>query len=215
MIYKLEKISDQNLERVYEGVMRELDEFYELNWHTNKPRIFVVENRATINALREKETEDWVIGWSEPRNVFVLNNNNLERESCHHKHSEEEYRAFLKHELSHSFYRVLAGVAGKPKWLWEGIAMYTSGQLKFRTKPKEFTDFLEFYDAETAKDVYRESGFAVELLVDKFGKEKLLGLIKSLKNVKTREEFHAEFERIYGFPPVYEKFNEIWAGLHT
>jgi len=68
----------------------------------------------------------------------------------------------------------------------------------------KFEDFLEFY-GEKSKYVYRESGFAVEFLVDKYGKDKLLKLIRNLGDNK--EEFEKNFEEIYGFELKYENFN--------
>ena len=37
------------------------------------------------------------------------------------------------------------------------------------------------------KEIYSEAGFAVELLINKFGKEKILSLIKNLKIIHRKE----------------------------
>jgi len=84
---------------------------------------------------------------------------------------------------------------------------YGSGQNRFNKKPVKFASFLEFYDIGD-KGIYEESGFAVMFLVDKFGKGKLLELIKSLRTIFTKEDFYKTFKDIYGFEPSYESFNK-------
>ena len=148
--------------------------------------------------------------WAEGRNVFILDNNAMEKESSHKKHSDEQYVASIKHELSHSFFRHVSKAKNVsfPKWLWEGVAIYTSGQLVFKRKPTFFESFLEYYNSGGGK-VYEESGFAVELLVNKFGKQKLLDLIKHLKDTENQEQFDGKFYEIYGIQPSYEEFNKL------
>ena len=107
------------------------------------------------------------------------------------------------------FYGKLSAYKRGPVWLSEGTAIYTSGQTKLKLKPKELKNFLEFY-AEGGSEVYAESGFVIEALVKKFGKEKLLKLIESLKNISNENQFKDAFQNIYGFPLNYEKINEIY-----
>jgi len=66
-------------------------------------------------------------------------------------------------------------------------------------------DFIKFYKKK-GKEVYYESGFAVEFLVEKYGKNKILKLVKSLKNIDSEEEFNKKFKEIYGFELKYENF---------
>jgi hypothetical protein len=49
----------------------------------------------------------------------------------------------------------------------------------------------------------------VEILVKKFGKEKLFELIKSTKESDTKEKFETKFKDIYNFQPTYKEFNEL------
>lgn len=59
------------------------------------------------------------------------------------------------------------------------------------------------------KEVYAEAGFFVQMLVDKFGKEKLLHLIKDAKNYKTPESFADFFAKEYGFKLAYKDVNYL------
>lgn len=207
MILKIHHIKDAFLEKIYTDSMRDLNDFYEINWVRNTPTIVIVEDRKTINIMRQEETPDWNVGWINGNMGWacVLDRNNFEKESSH-KYKPETYKATVKHELSHLFYGILCGRANKPDWLWEGTATYTSGQNKFKKSVTKFKEFLEFYE-KSGGGVYYESGFFVQFLVEKFGKQKLLDLIKSLKNIKTKEELEQLFSKQYGFNLTYNEIN--------
>ncbi len=206
MINKLTLIEDDFLEKICKESINDLNVFYEINWTEYLPRIIVVDSRKTIDSLKGKKTESWLIGWSEGKTIYVLDRNSFEKESDH-AYDPATYSAFIKHELSHSFYNVVSGGQQKPIWLNEGVAIYTSGQNNFKKVPAAFNKFLEFYD-RGGKDVYGEAGFFVQTLVEKFGKQKLLDLIKESKNLKTKEEFENFFVKEYGFSLDYKEINE-------
>lgn len=214
MIYKINLTEDVFLEDIYKKSLDDLNIFYEINWKHHLPKVIIVDDRKTINFLKGEETESWIIGWSEGKTIYVLNKDNFENES-EHKYNTDEYSAFIKHELSHSFFNALSNGNQKPIWLNEGVAIYTSGQNKFKRPVVKFEKFLEFYE-KGGKEIYSEAGFAVELLINKFGKEKILSLIKNLKNYPSKEVFGQVFEKEYGFPLNYNNFNSLLNDLnHT
>ena len=190
--------------------MKELNMFYELNWTHHKPILAVVKDRKTIDMIRGKKTESWLVGWINPntRMVYVLDRNNFEKESSHTYRS-ESYARLIKHELSHCFQDVISKGTNGSNWLWEGLALYTSGQNTEKKKPVKFKDFLGFYN-KSGRGIYAESGFAVGLLVEKFGKKKLLELIRKLPKDSPKSRFKNLFKKIYGFKPTYIEFNRIW-----
>ena len=151
------------------------------------------------------KTEDWMVGWINRNKVYVLDSKSYEKESCH-KYSEDEYKKLIKHELPHCYFLKLSKYKSEPDWLWEGTALFVSGQCKTRERPEKFEDFLEYY-GKKSKYVYRESGFVVELLFEKYGIDKLLLLIKSLGH--NEEEFKKKFEEIYGFELSYDGANKL------
>ncbi|MDP7520900.1 MAG: hypothetical protein QF567_01555, partial [Candidatus Pacearchaeota archaeon] len=151
-----------------------------------------------------KETEEWLVGWVNGNMVYMLSDKNYETES-NHKYSDEEYFALLKHELAHCFSNVVSGFTQKPIWLLEGISIFLSGQLKLKTKPEKFSQFIEFFE-NGGKGVYSESGFAVEFLVQKYGKEKILQLLKKAKKSNSKKDFADLFKSIYDFELKYENF---------
>lgn len=208
MTFSIQKINDKKIEEEYEKSMNELDKFFESNWVVNKPRVFLVKDRQTINELLGKKTEDWVVGFVNRGDVYMLDKDNYEKESCH-KYSDEEYSKTIKHELTHCFFQVISGFKNKPDWLWEGIAIYLSEQYKTKTKPEKFSEFLDYYE-KSGSGVYKESGFVVKLLVEKFGKQKILKLMKSLKDINSKEQFEDKFKELYKFELNYQNINN-WA----
>lgn len=208
MLFELKDIRNEKLEKDFQKMMKELNDFYGIDWVRNLPHIFFVESRKQIDKIWGNKTERWLIGWTNSRDIFVLKNEKMGKESNHKKHSGEEFYSLVKHELSHSFYNILSENNRKPIWLIEGVAIYTSGQNQFKKYPKKFSDFLEFYD-KGGKEVYSEAGFAVEILVKKFDKEKLLSFIKNLKNYQSKELFENAFEKEYGFQLNYENLDHL------
>jgi len=208
MIYRLNSEVNNNLQDVCSIAHKELDEFFGINWVRNLPRLIIVNDRKTIDGLFGKKTEAWTIGWSENNNIYVLDKNKFSEESDHKEYTDDEYAVLVKHEMSHSFSKILAKGEVKPKWLWEGIAVYTSGENKARIRPTEFKQFLDFFD-EGGKGVYVEAGFAIQLLVEKFGKQKILDLIKISSTFTTRDDFNLAFNSSFDFEPTYEEFNRL------
>lgn len=197
----------------YDQIMSDLGDFYNIDWVENKPKIHFLESRQQIDAIWKNPTNRSVVGWISSSNgdVYVLKNEKMATESDHKTRSYDEYYSLIKHELSHSFEKMVAeDTKIFPKWLWEGVAIYTSGQLKGRKMPEVFTTFLDFFDTQGfVSGVYKESGFVVEILIKKFGKEKIISLIKRLKECKNRDDFSNLFKEIYGVELSYESLNEL------
>ncbi|PIN92709.1 hypothetical protein COU61_01290 [Candidatus Pacearchaeota archaeon CG10_big_fil_rev_8_21_14_0_10_35_13] len=208
MVFDINLRDDDFVKGIYDDSMSELDKFFGLGWNRNKPKVFLVPDRKTIDSLESKKTEDWVVGWGYQTDVYVLDYKNYEKESSH-KYSIEEYAALIMHELAHSFIHVITGFSSNvPTWLNEGLAIYLSGQNKFKKKPENLKNFLEYYN-QGGMHVYGGSGFAVEFLVKTYGKEKILKVLKSLKGVDTKEKFSELFKKTYGFELKYESFKVL------
>lgn len=206
MIYKISRHTDSQMQECYDRAMGELRTFFGLNWSIKPPKVFIVNNREDIDDLYGKKTEGWFVAWAERRMVFLLEKENFEKESTHN-YSEEGYLRLLKHELSHLFYQSIAGT-DKPRWLNEGVSVYLSGQLVESPKVTTFTKFLDHFDTGGA---YLECGTAVKFLVETYGKEKLVELLKELHAGEVKpESFRNTFVKIYGFIPEYCQFISRW-----
>jgi len=214
MIFKIKPEKDKFVEKIYSKSMKELSKFYDLNWKYNKPVIIFVNNRKEIDSLYGAKTEEWLVAWNDKNKIFLLNPKNYKKDS-NHIYNEKEYKARIKHELSHAFFGMKTRRSNyKPLWLNEGIAIFTSGQNKFRKKILKFEKFLNFHDKSSNEEgsVYEEAGFVINLLVKKFGEERLMKLIESLDNVKNKKDFEKSFKKIYGFSIGYDKLNNLLEG---
>lgn len=200
-IFKVTQIENQQLEEYYDRAMKELIEFFGIKWVRNRPGVFMVDDRDTINSIWGTETDDWVVGWiNGGEMVFVLNKDKFEGNTTH-KYNDEDYYKLIKHELAHLFFKIATGNKTGPKWLWEGVSILVSGQAEQWGKPKEFKGFLE------GKDVYKESGYALLLLVNKHGKDKLLEFLKTYKDFSG--DLSILFKKTYSLELSYDTFNDL------
>ncbi len=209
MIFEIKEKKDKELELMYKKSMEGLNSFYKLNWERNTPKIIILKNRKEIDNLKGKKTPNWVVGWADKSNIYLLDKKNYEKESSH-KYSKETYFRLLKHELSHLFFNVISQSDTMNQFIWlnEGVAGYLSEQYKEKKRPKKFEKFLDQY-SNWKGNAYNESTYAVKILGDKFGDEKLLTLIKSLSQIKSKKNFENLFKRIYGSLPTYSFFNKL------
>ncbi|MDD4353571.1 MAG: hypothetical protein PHN56_03880 [Candidatus Nanoarchaeia archaeon] len=191
----------------FEKSFNELEEYFNFGWTRNIPLLFLIESRKEMDLLEGRKTEDWCMGTTKGRLVFIFSPESLEKETCH-TYEKNDYLMVIKHELVHVFTNIISKNKYFPDWFWEGLAVYLSGQNNFKKKVKEFKEFLKYYD-NGGSGVYYESGFAIELLINKLGKDKLMDLIFNWKNITNKEEFDNAFKKIYDFEPNYETFNKL------
>jgi|CXWL01.1.fsa_nt_gi hypothetical protein len=206
MIFKLGIKKDLWLDNEYEKSMKELDDFFGVDWTQNRPKIFVLPNRKTIDAWMGEKTPSWVTGFGGRRSggIFLLDRKNYQKESGK-TYTADSYGSLIKHELCHCFMDILTNNFRNPKWLSEGLCIYLAWQLPQYTKPEKFVSFLESTD-KFGTGLYQESGFAVEYLVETFGKEKMIALLKELTTQPDNARFKEIFMNIYGGELSYDFF---------
>jgi hypothetical protein len=190
--------------------MNKLNDFWKINWIENTPDIFVVGNRKQINLLQGKETSGELVGWAKNRNIYILDFQKIETESSY-KLTPEQYVALIKHELNHLFYGIVSDGAMGPLWLREGLSICLSGQTKNGQwqKPAEFKGFIDS-EGKNKKYAYAEGGFVVELLINKFGKDKVVQFVKEMKGVNSEEEVGVKFKEVFGIDLTYEALNDLY-----
>ncbi len=206
MIFNLNPKRDIFLEKIYYDALKKFNSFYGLKFGKGVIEIIIVKDRKTIDMLKGKKTERWLVGWANGTSVYVIDRKNYEKDSSH-KYSDERYSALIMHEMAHIFLKFFANSSYKPIWIDEGMSIYLSGQNRFKKKPKKFEGFLGCYD-KLEENVYNEAGFFIEYLVKNFGKNKLLKLIKNLKEVNSKEKFEKLFKQTYGFEINYKEINK-------
>lgn len=208
MAFKIEASNDDFIDSILEDSIQDFNTFFKITWAFNKPNIYLVADRNMIDRILRKSTPDWWVGWSDGKNIFLLDKKNFENES-RHLYSDEEYKILIRHELVHCFCNILFPFFRYPLWLREGLALYLSGQHRYKDTPKIFGIFLDCFD-QYKKGLYEESGFAVECLINKYGEHKILALIEEITKACSIEQFDMVFKKIYGFKPSYSSFNKMF-----
>ena len=201
-VFKVVSVDNVTLQEYKDKAITDLNVWFNKKWVYNTPKIFIVDDRKTIDLLREQETEDWVVGWSWGRTaIFILNPVNISKESCHDG-TTYNIEHLIKHELCHSFFQMTFGLS-KFEWINEGVAVYVAGQLDKYSMPLEFNGFLD------GKKVYQESGNAIKLLIDNFGKETLLEFLKKQSGIENIENLNVVFNSVFKAELEYSFFNTL------
>ena len=192
MIHRLKENKEE--EKLIKSIFEEFNEFFNSKINYKDINIFFVSNRDDFNSQVGRKTENWEVAiTSNKKGIVFFDRDDFERESCH-SYSEEKYNQMLKHEIIHAITFIHFKLYF-PNWLVEGIAIYFSGQNSLNQKPNEFKDFISYWD-HLDRGIYKESGFAVEILLKKRGKEKFLNLLKSLKENESERFFNEKFKEI-------------------
>ena len=188
-------------------IKKQLEDFFGIIWNMNPPRIILVPTRKVIDEILDRKTESWEFGWANGNMIFMLSPENFENE-CSHKYSNEMYYKAIKHEMTHAFTSIISNGSFKPIWLFEGIAVFLSDQNSNIEKKLDFS-IIEDFDVFPCK--YTESGFIVESLYDKSGKEKMIELIAESGSVQSYSDFQQVFKRIYGIELNRDSIKEFLA----
>lgn len=201
------ELENRKIKDFYDRAMKELIQFYGINWIDNTPTVYVVDSRKDYNVMAGYDTKDWEVGKVYDGNkLLLLSSDSYEKYSVH-KYSDEEYYSLIKHELSHLFFNIFSK-NGEPIWLDEGFAMYVSGQLSKKQRPKKFKNFLKYY-SYSSEEVYTEAGFVVEGLINKYGKDRVVSFLKRLCDVDSENSFKKEFEEYFGIELGYRNVNRL------
>ncbi|OGD78682.1 hypothetical protein A2368_02095 [Candidatus Collierbacteria bacterium RIFOXYB1_FULL_49_13] len=205
-LMEVTEVENPKIDGFYEEAMDKVGRFFGINWIQNRPIVRLVKDRKTIDILRRKQTSDWVVGFTDRLGIVLLHPDSFGTE-CRQKYSDEYYSELVAHEIAHLFYEITSGGKRFPVWLTEGISGYVSEQYIDRPVIKEFTKFLE---PEAIESLYSEAPYAVKLLVDKYGRRKLLDLVKAVAKIPMDDvSFPKVFLDMYGLKLEYKMFNDL------
>jgi hypothetical protein len=158
-------------------------------------KIYMIHSREEMDIVQDKKTEDWVVGHTRDHGtkVFIFDPEHYEKETGK---TQIYFKKLLKHEIAHVYVRkIIDNNVECPKWLNEGLAYYLANQQISNNPIEGIVDCIDYYEKFIVEH-YGTSGRLVTLLITKYGKEKILVLLKSFKN---KEEFYNAFKEIYGF----------------
>ncbi len=202
-VFKVNTYNNPELQTYLENALKELNTFFETNWNQKTPKLFVVDDRETINQLSGYETESWAVGWNWGSYIiFILNPKNITTQSSHTEKT-LNIEKLIKHELCHIFFEKIFGECSV-SWISEGVAVYVAGQVE-DNETLEFNGFLD------GQKVYQEGGSSIKLLVDHFGKEKLFEFLRKQQSTTNFGEVSDVFKEVYGSVLNYAFFNSLQA----
>jgi GR25 family glycosyltransferase involved in LPS biosynthesis len=187
-----------------------VEEFHELKF-TNKPEILIFNDSLTY--IHRSLSKARFSAFSSGR-LFISPWALSEA-----KQGRISIQIYVKHELSHVLILQNKGIFSEltfPKWLLEGIAVYSANQMGTSFYPgKEETyqmivqdNFMPPFDFKTKREnkiklnvkypitfMYSEFACIVDYLIIKYGKNKFLSYMKALIKENDHDEI---FKRIYG-----------------
>ena len=175
-------------------------------------KIKVANNEKDFKKLTGKWYSPWAKGISRKGEYIVIRGPKLFLQNYKKFKGTAKFEMLLAHEINHIYAKHLNIYEG-PYWFTEGLAMYVAGQIpgkayKQKAKyTKEKVKKLMFYRLimkKVSAEMYNVHYSGINYLITKFGKQKLLKLIKVYsKNMKKRT-FEARFKKLFRIS--YNKF---------
>jgi hypothetical protein len=191
----------QELLDAKEKAIQEYNEFFEITLQ-KQFKIYMIHSREEMDIAAERKTENWLAGYSfgQKGQIFLFDSDCYIKETGKTIYNTEK---LIKHEIAHLYFGEITKT-NKPKWLNEGLAEHLAQKKKSDKSLEEIVDCIDCFD-DFLFEHYRTSSKLIELLITKYGKEKLLALLESLKN---KEKFFSAFQNIYGFEITKENLIE-------
>ena len=160
----------------------------------SKFEIKFVYSRVDFDKLWGGKTEKFISGLICDSKIVLFAYSIFDKET---KWKRKDFYECLIHEISHLFYEELRDDSYDPMWLSEGLATFlqcNKKKFKYKKGLKIKKKILEEEFENMTIERYQVYLLFVEYLIFKFGKKKILELIKGLKRGK---ELNNLFQKIY------------------
>lgn len=162
-------------------------------------------DRKEMDKILNFSTPDWLVGCTMGGVVHIFSPQVFDKVS---NHQILDFPMVLAHEITHLYTKkIINSKKGCPKWLFEGIAGIPSNQYKkYLGKKGTIRDFNELtYIKDWNKSPrYPQAYLFTSFLISKFGKEKILSLLKSSGTGGEPSEFKSLFKEQLG-----DDFDEV------
>lgn len=203
--FKIQYIKDdKRLNNFLKKSQKELSVFFGIKIYF--PSVFFITSRKQYDDIWKTKSKDWMVGGANGRNIFILDPEIYTKESSHK--DPNDFWLVLKHEYCHIAFRQYCG-HNIPKWLNEGLANYLAGQVKKKPTKEEALRVFDYYRKIDWR-IYDIGYFWTKLLIEKFGKKKLLTLIRSMNFQTNEKEFAKIFYKIYKIGFTEKDFDKIY-----
>lgn len=215
-IIYVQKGADYNDFMRIDTLIPSIQNFHELKF-TPKPEIFIF--RDSLSFIKRSFSKARFSAY--PSGRLIISNWALKED----RQGIISLEMYIRHELSHVLLMQKMSYLGSyqyPKWLMEGIAIYSTNQIGTSFYPSkdetylamEQGNFLPPFDFKTNREdkttlnvkyritfMYSEFGCIVDYLVAKYGKTKFLSYMKSLLKDNDHDKI---FKQFYGID--FDKF---------
>jgi len=196
--------ADDKITMSLKSCQKKLNDFYQIS-ETDLPEIIYLNSRKEIDECWGKKTEAWLSAWVKNNKIHILSPANYANESSHK--NIKHFWQTLHHEYAHLYFKKITGT-NKPKWLNEGLACFLAGQIKKNPPTDSMMRVFDYFE-HADKEIYVLGYFWTKLLLDNFGKEKMLRLIRSLRKNITEKQFARQFKKIYQIPYSLVSFSGL------
>lgn len=154
--------------------------------------VYLIESRSEYDKLSKKKSEDWMVGFTKGNTVYILDSEKFETNSSHPR---SDFEPVLKHEITHIYNHKLNS-KNLACWLDEGTACYVAGQNKKTPKDAVTLNVLKEYHKHGGERVYGIGRYMVDQIIQHYGKEKLIELVR----IDTPEELYKKLSVIFEWP---------------
>lgn len=172
----------------------------------NMVDLVLLYTRQEMDDLAGRATPPWLVGRADPSipgQICIFSPKVFEKVSSHNKN---EFKKVLCHEIAHLFTDAVHK-GYKPQWLNEGLACYvarqinlTSSSINFNPRTILLLGTFKQWNRNVAKPSvqgYWHSFRAVDYIIRKYGKSKLLYFLSSLGDKCNNLTFYKKFKHVY------------------
>lgn len=171
-------------------------------------KIVFLKKRFELNKIRGYKTKKWEVGgYYGGDTIYIFDKSVFDKVSDHPK---KYFYSTLVHEIVHIYTEKNLNFL-YPIWLTEGIAYVIAKQDREIKRYKKKDIKKAYNDKDWKKDTYYTSSCRfTKYLLNNFGKNKLIKLMKSLEIKEKKREFYKKFEKIFkkSFKEVYRYYEE-------
>lgn len=157
----------------------------------------ILYTREEMDEALNHKTQSWVVGLACRNKTIVIFSPKIFSKVSPHPTS--DFLPVLTHEIAHVFTGELFHLK-YPRWLSEGLSGYVAEQYKTRaSNVPVIQDFAEIHDMEGWNKTYpyNQAYSFTAYIIERFGKESLLSLLKSLAPNDSFQEFANKFVDAY------------------
>lgn len=159
--------------------------------------IKIVYSRKELDKIWGSKTPSYVSAFVKDDRIVIISYGVFDKET---KWGKDKFKEALIHEINHLFYQELRDDEYDPLWLSEGLATFMQHNKKkynYEKRLKITNEILNQSFEDMNLESYQIFTLFIEYLVLKFGENKILKLIRGLKD---GEKINNLFEKIYNRP---------------